>query len=262
MLLAAGLALAIAMVALRLRALAPSGAIVAVLMGTIVVAAGGWWSGIVLVVFFGSSSLVSQINRQSTILQARGSRRDGVQVLANGWGMVAGTLLYSITDWRPWLLFGMGAIAAATADTWSSEIGRTSAAPPRLVTTWQRVPRGSSGAVSARGLLASVAGGTLIAVLAAIGLWQSSSEFSTNVPLIIALVALAGFLGALVDSYLGAVVQEQRFCDVCNGRTEANPHTCGNPTRHVSGMRGFNNDVVNFLCVLTGALIGLFSGIL
>lgn len=250
------LAAAITGVAFRLRALAPSGAIAATLLGTIVVGTGGWWMGIILVAFFASSSVLSKIGRESSLKQARGDRRDWVQVAANGWGILTGCMAYAFTGWTPWLLFGVGAIAAATADTWSSEIGRTSPVPPRLVTTWRTVPRGTSGAVSIRGLLASLLGALLIGTLAGIG-----GIGSTPFP-VVAAITLAGFSGGLLDSLLGATVQEQRWCDACNVRTEQNPHACGAPTRQIAGIRGFNNDAVNTLCVLGGALIGLVSGIL
>ncbi len=251
------LATAIAVLAIRLRALAPSGAVAAILLGTLVVGTGGWWMGIILVAFFASSSLLSKASRSTSLGQARGDRRDWVQVAANGWGILLGCVLYALTGWNPWLLFGAGAIAAATADTWSSEIWWTSHTPPRLVTNWRVVPRGTSGAVSGRGLLASLAGALFIALLAAIG-----GVGSTPVYAIIAGITLAGFTGGLLDSLLGATIQEQRWCDACNVRTEQNPDSCGTITRQVSGIGGFNNDAVNTLCVLGGALIGMVSGIL
>lgn len=251
------LAIAIGGIAFRLRALAPSGAIAATLLGAIVVGTGGWWMGTILVAFFATSSLLSKLSLATSLRQARGDRRDWIQVAANGWGILSGCLAYALTGWTPWLLFGVGAIAAATADTWSSEIGRTSPTPPRLVTNWHTVPRGTSGAVSGRGLLASLLGALFIAILAGLGGIGSSSA-----PVAIIGVSLAGFAGGLLDSLLGATIQEQRWCDSCRVRTEQNPHGCGTTTRHIAGIRGFNNDVVNMLCVLGGALIGLVSGIL
>lgn len=254
------LAMLIAGVALRVRALATSGAIAAIVLGTVIVGMGGWWPGVILVAFFASSSALSRLTHAYEP-QARGARRDWVQVLANGWGLLIGAIAYGITGWSPWLLFGIGAIAAATADTWSSEIGRTSPSPPRLITTLRAVAPGTSGAVSIRGLLASATGAGCIALITTAAIANGMKAPIGLVPAGITTV-LAGLLGGLVDSLLGATVQERRWCDACDKATEANPHRCGTPTRITGGVPGFNNDVVNLICVLAGALTALVSGIL
>jgi uncharacterized membrane protein len=66
--------------------------------------------------------------------------------------------------------------------------------------------------------------------------------------------AIGGVAGSLADSLLGAVVQEQRWCERCGVRTELPVHACGHQTRHVSGAPAVNNDVVNFVGVMTGGL--------
>lgn len=244
------LALLIVALAWRMRALNASGAIAAVLLGTVVVGSGGWWPGIILVTFFVTSSLLSRIGRDTD--QARGSRRDWVQVLANGWPILIGSIVYAVTGNDIWLLFGVGGIAAATADTWSSELGKLSTSPPRLIMNGECVPPGTSGAISLVGTLASIAGAMLIGALAG---------FAYGIGTFIG-ITIAGIVGGLVDSLLGATVQERRYCDTCDKPTEANPHRCGNPTRFVGGIRFINNDVVNMACVFSGAIIGTLSGIL
>jgi len=66
-------------------------------------------------------------------------------------------------------------------------------------------------------------------------------------------IALGGFTGALVDSVLGATVQEVRFCDVCNAETEARVHRCGAQTRVTRGAPWCDNDTVNAIATATGA---------
>lgn len=256
--LAAVLAGIVVAIALALRKLSRSGAAAALLLGTLVVGCGGWWPGIILVVFFATSSFIS--NNGGT--QARGSRRDWVQVFANGWALLLGCVLFAVTGWQPWLLFGMGALAAANADTWSSELGRLSASPPRLITTGKIVPPGTSGAITKRGSTAAIAGAFLIAMLAAFAVATGSVATDSNPLAVLIGITLGGISGGMLDSLLGATIQEQRWCDNCERTTEANPHHCGTVTRHINGIAGFNNDVVNMLCVLSGALIGLVSGIL
>lgn len=258
---AALLATMVVAVAYRLQRLSTSGALSASVLGTVIVGTGGWWPGLILVMFFASSSLLSR-NTDSAVAQARGARRDWVQVLANGWGLLLGCVLYAFTGWDLWLLFGIGAIAAATADTWSSELGRRSPSLPRLITSGKVVPSGTSGAVSRYGSLAAIAGATLIAITTAVAIFYGSLSIDASPILVLVGISFAGVGGAMLDSVLGATVQEYRWCDDCNLRTEVNPHRCGSATRHIGGIAGFNNDVVNTLCVLSGALIGLVSGIL
>ena len=255
---AAALAATVVAAAYRLRRLSLSGAVAAMILGTMIVGTGGWWPGIILVAFFVTSSLLSR----SDTNQARGAMRDWVQVLANGWGMLLGCLLYAATNWEPWLLFGFGAIAAASADTWSSELGRRSTSPPRLVTSGKIVTAGTSGAVSVVGTMASVAGAALVGIIAYIAMASGTLHLNRHAFVVLLGVTLAGMAGGFVDSLLGATVQERRWCDLCNKATEANPHRCGAQTRQVGGIARFNNDVVNMICVLTGALVALVSGIL
>jgi uncharacterized membrane protein len=71
------------------------------------------------------------------------------------------------------------------------------------------------------------------------------------------LIALAGLTGAFVDSLLGATVQAMYYCPHCAKETERHPlHSCGTETRHIRGWHWLGNDGVNWVCALTGALIG------
>lgn len=135
-------------------------------------------------------------------LDRSGRRWD--QVAANGGVAVLAAVVHAVNGWPPGFAVAAGAIAAATADTWGTEVGRWSPHLPRLVTTWTVVPHGRSGGVTAIGTIGTAAGAFLIAgIAAAIGDGTHSIRFFVT-------VAGAGFTGALADSVLGATVEERR----------------------------------------------------
>lgn len=246
------LSAAVAAGAYRWGALTTSGAWAAACVGGILLGCGGWPWAVLLLGFFLPSTLLSFVAQaRKAPLKARFAKsdaRDAAQVLANG-GVAALCALGQA--WHPgpgWWVAAAGALAAATADTWGTEIGVLSPAPPRDLRHWRPVPPGTSGAVSLLGLLAAALGSLWLGLLALGGTGLRGGLA----------VALGGFLGALADSLLGATVQVVYFCPACGQTTEHHPlHTCGHPTHPVQGWRGLNNDGVNFLATFVGALVAV-----
>ena len=72
---------------------------------------------------------------------------------------------------------------------------------------------------------------------------------------VVAVAVVAGTVGSLVDSLLGATVQETFYCRGCARECEARQHHCGAAAERVRGMRGFDNDLVNFTATLAGAIL-------
>lgn len=252
-LLAAG---TVALLARRRKSLSLDGAAAAAVMGTVLVGAAGWWSGLLIVAFFLSSSILSHRGAaQSTLSQARGAERDAIQVLANGGVALAAAVLHALTGASGWIVVLAGSIAAANSDTWSTEIGRTSRSRPRLITTGRQVPAGTSGAVSGRGLTAALVGAATIGLLAATGWARDLMPGSITPGSALVGLTAGGVAGSVLDSLLGATVQDQRWCDTCNKATEQKTHRCGSPTRSIRGVPWIDNDVVNVSCALTGGVI-------
>lgn len=249
----------VATLARRFRALDRSGAVAAVVVGAAIVVAGGWWWGALLILFFVTSSALSRFGRRhhgdGQPIAKRGAERDAIQVLANG-GIPAALALASIGGQRAlcYVAFA-GAIAAVAADTWATEIGRHSRTPPRLVTTWKRVPRGTSGGISLLGTSGALGGACLIAVASTVGAAAGWAPDASDWQPMIARIAVAGFGGSLVDSLLGATVQAAYRCPRCDLPTEQRFHACGIATILVRGWPFVNNDIVNVAAALAGAMI-------
>ena len=160
------------------------------------------WRGLgLLLAFFISSSLLSQ----------KKTTRNERQVLANG-GVAA---LAALAGSWPWFA---GALAAANADTWATEIGSHSRTPPRLITTWTRVRAGTDGGITLLGTAGGIAGAGFIAGVSYL-LGQRAALA----------IAAAGVVAMLVDSLLGASVQGK--------------------------LPRMDNDAVNLAATLTGAAL-------
>jgi hypothetical protein len=80
------------------------------------------------------------------------------QVLANGGPAIIFALAHRLTGFDPLLVGAAATIAATTADTWATELGRAIGGVPWSIRTRRRVPPGTSGAVSGAGTVATVAG--------------------------------------------------------------------------------------------------------
>jgi len=261
----------IAGIGYRAHALSRSGAIAAVVVGTITFGIGWLPYAIVLLAFFVPSVVLSRIGRaqkKRLIDIGKGGARDAWQVLANG-GVATLCVLYLLwDDWfGPALVFA-GAYAAATADTWATEIGTLARGKPRSILTGRPIATGLSGGVTFAGMLAQAAGALWIGLVAAacmpvfwtldhegffrITAFAAKPRFGIEVLL---LVTIAGFVGALADSVAGATIQELRSCPKCDRTCETDPHACGTATQRVRGIRGVNNDVVNFFATAVGALV-------
>lgn len=243
--------------AYRAHSLSKSGAWGALLEGTIIFGLGGWKWAILLMAFFISSSALTRLfgKKKASLNEKfdKGGTRDIGQVLANGAvaSIFAGLHFFLPAASWPWLVFA-SSLAAVNADTWATELGVLNPSQPRLITSWEQVERGSSGAVSIYGTLAAAAGAALIAIFGAL-LGPAGRGFAD-----LEIILIAGLLGSLFDSFLGATIQAIYRCPKCDKETEKHPlHTCGTPTIQIRGWRWLNNDMVNLGCALMGAVIGM-----
>lgn len=253
-LLGLALASAISFLAYRLHSLSRGGAFSSTILGTIVVGLGGWQWALPLIAFFLISSALTKAfasrKRQLNEKYAKSGPRDAGQVAANGAPAAIFVLMHALLPqavW-PWLAFN-AALAAATADTWATELGPLASMKPRLITHLSReVEPGESGGVTLVGTIAALSGSTGIGLLAATLRPESGAPG-------VFVIAVGGVLGALFDSFLGATVQAMYVCPADRRETERYPfHSCGARTIRVRGWSWLSNDWVNFGCTACGAL--------
>ncbi|MEM7034370.1 MAG: DUF92 domain-containing protein [Chloroflexota bacterium] len=241
-------------------ALSKSGVVGAIIVGTAIFGIGGWRWGLILLTFFVSSSLLSRFkeDRKAVISEKfdKGNQRDIWQAFANGGIGALIALANLIWPANPWLWIAfLGAMGTVNADTWATEIGTLSRATPRSITTGKQVSPGTSGGITPLGTLAALFGALLIGFVA----WLSRpSQLGIGVSLLF-LAGLGGLAGAFFDSLLGATYQTIYQCPRCQRETERKT-CCEAPTRRIRGFPWLNNDWVNLLSSIIGAIVAVLLG--
>ena len=248
------LSLLIIILSYRLKFLDGSGLAVTFLLATAIFGLGGLKWTVPILVFFIFSSLLSKAgkgikDRFKDTFEKSGVR-DYAQVIANG-GI--GGILVVIYYFFPHEIFYylyIISLAVATADTWGTEIGIMFGKKPRLITNFRKVEPGISGAISFYGSLGAFLGSVILVLSGAIFINPLTLEM-------IILLALLGFLGSFIDSFIGATIQGQFRCMKCGKYTEKRMH-CGVETDHERGLLFFNNDRVNITAAIVAILIFIF----
>jgi uncharacterized protein (TIGR00297 family) len=245
----------------RLHLLSASGSVATFLLAVLVHGAGGWAWTLPIVAFFLLSSALSRLGRARKRafdgVFEKTSTRDAMQVAANGGVAGAIAVLARIAPWDGWFVLYLGALAAATADTWSTELGVLARGRVRSVLTLRSVPAGTSGGVSLAGTLGGALGAAVVAAIGMVGsgAWDAGVR-DAGIWGPLAMLTAAGLAGSLVDSVLGATLQAQYRCGYCGGETERRVH-CHLPTTLVRGRAAVDNDLVNIACTVAGAAVAL-----
>jgi uncharacterized protein (TIGR00297 family) len=241
-----------AIVARLLHTLSNSGTIAAFLVGALIYLGFGSSGLSILGVFFGTSSYLSYYKKQQKHQMEekleKGSRRDWLQVFANGGIAAVCGLIYYVTNDKIWVMAFLTSLACATGDTWSSEIGPLSKTRPISVKSFRYVSAGTSGAISALGTVSAMLGVLLITLIGV-------SLFSISVKMA-CFILLFGILGNGVDTYLGAYVQRRYQCIICSLEIEKTVH-CGKRAKKIGGFSLLTNDGVNFFATFISPLFAI-----
>ncbi len=142
------------------------------------------------VLTFAATRFKRKIKEASGLAESRQGRRAS-QIVANLG--IAG--LCAAIGFYPGVL---AALAEATADTISSEIGQALGGPTWLLTSLRRIPPGTDGGISLRGSAAGVSAAALVVL--------AGSPGGVSLPTA-AIVVFSSVAGLLFDSLLGATVE-------------------------------------------------------
>ena len=260
-------------VSIKAKIVSTSGLIAGAVVGMVVWIFGGWAWFILILIFHLSAAAFTKVKYERKarqgLAQEKGGARAWQNVMANGGfpTLCAATegilVLLSIGFTLDIFLFGfIGGIATMCADTISTEVGLLSKTEPRLITTWQKVPAGTSGGITVLGELGALTGSLLIGVpamlLAGVGLLTipfTNAPINLTYQLLIAAVG-AGMFGSFIDSIFGATIQGIFKCKVCGKITEKAKH-CGEKSIYQKGVAFFENNMVNFTAAVAGGLFAM-----
>jgi len=190
----------------RKRKLTPAGVITGAITGTVIFISTGYPGLVMLTSFFMAASAATkwQAAKKADVGNQHENKtgRTATQVLANGGCAAALGILALIwpTHLNLIMLMMTGAFAAATADTLSSELGMVYGHRFYNILTLKNDQRGLDGVISLEGTLIGLAGAVLIA-----GIYTAFCGWSVQ----FAYIIVAGFLGTLTDSALGATLERR-----------------------------------------------------
>jgi uncharacterized protein (TIGR00297 family) len=222
---AANVAVAVAGYAARTVSIA--GAVTGAIIGTIIFVSLGWRGWTLLLVTFIAASIASRLGlarkQRLGIDEDRGGRRGPGNAVANTGAAAIAALLAGL-DVHPEAarLAFVAALVTAGSDTIASEIGKAFGRRTFSITSFSRVPAGTSGAMSLEG--------TAAGVLGALGLAAGGAALGLVPAAVLPVLVIGATAGALVESWLGATLE---------------------------GPGILNNDVLNFINSAAGIAVAL-----
>jgi len=241
-------------ISFRVKFLTLSGSIATFILASFIFGLGGIKWSVPIMTFFILSSILSKLRKKKNesveIYFEKSGVRDYLQVIANGGLGGILVILNAVKHNEIYYMIYLATLSAVCADTWATEIGTWKKTATYNILNLKPVAQGVSGGISLPGTIGAVLGS--IAILFSGILWIDISYIHYTI-----LIIAAGVFGCVIDSILGATIQAQNKCSVCNKVTEKIVH-CGTEADHFSGYRWINNDVVNFFSGVAGALFLLF----
>ena len=213
---------------------------------SVIVMAGIEWL-IPLFFFFGSSVLIGKNfkTKSNKSDKKHGKPRDKFQVISNGLPYAVSSFFFIVAPDISALMMGVS-MATATADTWSSEIGIYFKGKTYDIFKMRPVAAGVSGGMSLSGTVAGLIGSALVAVICSYIFFERFNPMYFNV------VAVFGFVGMCLDSFLGS------FFQIKYSKEGILSDSKNSGFNYHSGLKWMTNDMVN---LWSNALMVLFAGL-
>ena len=197
-----------AYLSVKLGKLTVIAAITGVCLSLLIFTGAGYTGVVMLAIFFilGSAATSWKINvkEEKQLAEKNKGRRKASQVFANaGVAGIAGLLIFLFPA-HTYLFRVMiaAAIASATADTLSSELGMLYGRKCYNIITLKKDTRGLNGVVSLEGFSIGIAGSILISLVYGFG-------FGWSINLL--WIVIAGTVGNIADSILGATLERRNI---------------------------------------------------
>ena len=133
----------------------------------------------------------------------------------------------------------VSSIATKLSDTFASEIGKAYGKTTFLITTFQKVPAGTEGAVSLEGTLAALLGAAILPLYAiSVGIFPTKNVSTAWKVTGFSIATISAFLATFAESWIGAEIQGKK------------------------GFEWMTNEVVNFFNTLIGASLSFCGALL
>ena len=190
----------------RLPVMTKGGWVSAGCLGTILWGCLYWQGWISVVIYLICGSLVTKIGYKFKKEKGIAEKRGGKRGPENVWGSAATGMFFAIMAklYSDNLVFKIGFAAsfvAKLADTFGSEIGKRFGGDTYLITSFKKVERGTEGAISFEGTMASLLGAIFMAFVMLVLSIISKNQFI--------IVVISGFLATISESVIGAKYQDK-----------------------------------------------------
>ena len=246
------LSLVLALFALIKKAMSESALILAFALAIIITYLGGISAYLILVMVFLLVVLASKLksNYKENAHQNINAINDQKQVssiVCNVLPATVSLIIGAITSNPIFNVVYASLMAEAIADSMASDIGILSSKEPINILTLKKGTPGLSGNISILGISAAGLGSLIIALIHFI--------FNHSLPAFL-IITISGFVGNLLDSFLGALLQAKYECPKCHIITEKEEH-CSKKTKLIRGCKWLNNEIINLISNIIAGLLAL-----